>query len=147
MDHADAASTFGRAQRRLEREQEEGHGMPLSLKVLVPRELTEKRDGHKVGPVALLRLGKDRVARPMAPPNFPSKTAGSSATTRRRALSHIAARSFHLPPEELSSGVIAKGQAGLPQGLNSTDLPQRRARLGQPSAPLTDECIAHLEPP
>jgi hypothetical protein len=40
------------------------------------------------------------------------------------ALSHIAARSFHLnmPPEELSSGVIAKGQAGLPQGLNSTDL-------------------------
>src|SRR5664279_4288385 len=29
MDHADAPSTFGRAQRRLEREQEEGHGMPL----------------------------------------------------------------------------------------------------------------------
>jgi hypothetical protein len=65
------------------------------------------------------------------------------------ALSHIHEGAFHLnmPPEELSSGVIAKGQAGLPQGLNSTDLPQRRASLGQPSAPLTDECIAHLEPP
>ena len=39
-------------------------------------------------------------------------------------LSHIVARSFHLdmPPEELSSRVIAKGQAGLPQGLASTDL-------------------------
>jgi hypothetical protein len=72
--------------------------MPLSLKVLVPRELTEKRDGYKVGPVALLRLGKDRVARPMAPPNFPSQSAGSSATTRRRAQWH-----YHTSPRGLST--------------------------------------------
>jgi hypothetical protein len=35
--------------------------MPLSLIVLVHRELTEKRDGHRVGPVALLRLGEERA--------------------------------------------------------------------------------------
>jgi hypothetical protein len=34
---------------RLEREQEEGHGMPLSLIVLVHRELTEQRDGQGIG--------------------------------------------------------------------------------------------------
>lgn len=54
--------------------------MPLSLKVLVHRELTEKRDGHRVGSVALLRLGEQRVAAPGgAPSNFPQKSARTSA--------------------------------------------------------------------
>jgi hypothetical protein len=45
--------------------------MPLSLKVPVRRGLTEKRDGHEVGPVALLRLGEDRGAHPTACPELP----------------------------------------------------------------------------
>lgn len=56
--------------------------MPLCK--FVSRELTKTCDGREVRPVAVLRLGKDRVARPTAPPNFPSQSAGSSATTQSR---------------------------------------------------------------
>ena len=35
--------------------------MPLSLIVLVHRELTEKRDGHGIGAIALLRPGEKRA--------------------------------------------------------------------------------------
>jgi peptidase M20/M25/M40-like protein len=45
------------AQSRLEREQEEGRGMPLSIIVLVHRELTEKRDGHGIGAASGLSRG------------------------------------------------------------------------------------------
>src|SRR6266852_1904942 len=58
---AHAADDFGRAQRRLEGEQQEGYGVPLSLIVLVHRELTEKYDRHRVRAVALLRLREERA--------------------------------------------------------------------------------------
>jgi hypothetical protein len=60
-DDAHATNAFGGVQRRLEREQQKGHGMPLSLIVLVHRELTEQRDGQGIGAVALLRLGEKRA--------------------------------------------------------------------------------------
>ena len=57
-DDAHAADAFGGGKSRHEREQEEGPGMPLSLIVLVHRELTEKRDGYGIREVALLRSGE-----------------------------------------------------------------------------------------
>ncbi len=40
-------------------EQQEGRGVPLALIVLTDGELTEKRDGQRIGLVALLRLGQE----------------------------------------------------------------------------------------
>lgn len=56
-----AADNFGGAQRRFEREQQQGGGVSLFLKILVDGELAEQHDGHGIGAVALLRLGKERA--------------------------------------------------------------------------------------
>jgi hypothetical protein len=60
-DDAHAADIPGSLQGRPEREQQEGRGMAVALIVLIDRELTEKRDWYRIGPVALLRLGQERA--------------------------------------------------------------------------------------